>query len=72
MTRRFEMESSSIFNAAVLAARPVPAERQVSGLMKLTRKNSFKAVWSEATEIKNVALIPGKKFATHQLSSSPN
>ncbi len=67
------MESPSVFKCSNTSreARSGP-ERQASGLMKLPRKNSFKAVWSEATEIKNVALSPAKILATHQLSLSPN
>ena len=55
------MKSLNIFNVALNAERPVLAEQRDAGLIT-SQDDTFKAVWSEATEIKNLALIPGKSY----------
>ena len=65
------MESLRIFNVAL--RREARARRAARCRADETNQDdTLKAVWSEATQIKNVALTLAKVIATHQLSSSPN
>jgi len=71
LTASFQNGIVELFNVALHAARPVLAERRDAGLITLVRTILSKRFGAKR-EIKNVALIPAKILATHQLSSSPN